>query len=80
MRDLIDIIQKKIEVHLENELCKIYYKDPRNQESFRRKAQIFAKNQKVPNNGPYKATFDYVRLSYTDYQDIIQEWYYRSAA
>lgn len=80
MRDLIEIIQRKIEVHLEKGLYEVNYKDPKNQESLRRKVQIFAKNQKIANNGPYKATFDYVRLSYTEYQEIIQEWYYRSAA
>ena len=77
MRDMIEIVQKKIEIHLEK-LTETDYKNPRNQQSFRRKAQIFAKNKYVPNYGPYKPTFEYVRLTYTEYQDIIQEWYYRS--
>jgi hypothetical protein len=37
MRDLIDITQKKIDAHLEKELNAIHYKDPKNQESLRRK-------------------------------------------
>jgi hypothetical protein len=37
MRDLIDITQKKIDTHLEKELNAIHYKDPKNQESLRRK-------------------------------------------
>lgn len=79
MRDLIDIVQKKIEINLEKGLGNINYKDPRNTESLRRKAQVFGKNQNVPNFGPYKPTFDYVRLSYNEYLEIISEWFYRSA-
>lgn len=79
MRDLIEIVQKKIETHLDKGLCEINYKDPRNTESLRRKVQVFGKNQSVPSFGPYKPSFDYVRLSYIEYLEIISDWYYRSA-
>jgi hypothetical protein len=79
MRDLNEIIQ----VHIDKFISKgktmgIDYNDPKNQISMRAKAkEIGAKVQGL--YGPYKPTFDCVRLAYPDYKNIIMEWFFKGA-
>ncbi len=71
VRDLNEIIQRHIDSHLaKGKNMGVNYDDPKNQINMRAKAkEIGAKVQGL--YGPYKVTFDCVRLSYPEYKSII---------
>ena len=56
----------------------INYNDPKNQINMRAKAKEIGENVQGK-YGPYKPTFDCVRLAYPVYKKIIKEWFFKGA-
>jgi len=54
--------------------------DPNKRVSLRKKQyHVKGKNKNLKDFDARISTFDYVRLSYKEYLEIIKEWYYKSA-